>query len=173
MQHIQPHTTKGPVDWFTGDVFPTIVLTAMTHRGSEWAPSTSHPVHERLGTRTPWASTFTSSRERRWFRSGAKRSSRSNQDNRSIQAPALSIGTGQVQTASWSTWRSGKLLRRAPVSTKQRGVTTSPMRNTGSRLPSLGRRSEHRKDAKSGLANREASGLVHQLWSIADGLSLR
>lgn len=27
MKHIQPQTSKGPAEWFTGDVYPTIILT--------------------------------------------------------------------------------------------------------------------------------------------------
>ncbi len=51
MQHIQPHTSKGPAEWFTGDVHPTIVLAGQD------------PSHVRVGSvhfspcaRTAWHS---------------------------------------------------------------------------------------------------------------------
>ena len=53
MQHVQPHTSKGPAEWFTGDVHPTSFWPAKTHRMFVWAPSTSHLVHGPHGTPTP------------------------------------------------------------------------------------------------------------------------
>ena len=51
MQHIQPHTTKGPADWFTGDVFPTIVLT-----GNDPSRVRMGSVHFSPCARTAWHS---------------------------------------------------------------------------------------------------------------------
>lgn len=51
MKIISPHTSKGPSDWFTGDVYPTILL-------SGEAPSRVHmgSVHFTPGARTAWHS---------------------------------------------------------------------------------------------------------------------
>lgn len=49
MKHITPQTSKGPVEWFTGDVYPTIVLAGE-------APSRVRigRVHFTPGARTAW-----------------------------------------------------------------------------------------------------------------------
>jgi quercetin dioxygenase-like cupin family protein len=51
MRHIKPQTTKGPADWFSGDVYPTTVL-------SGEAPSRVRiaSVHFTPGAHTAWHS---------------------------------------------------------------------------------------------------------------------
>lgn len=51
MEHISPQTSKGPADWFTGDVFPTIVLA-----GAEPSRVRMGSVHFPPGARTAWHS---------------------------------------------------------------------------------------------------------------------
>lgn len=51
MQHIEPSTSKGPAEWFTGDVYPTIVLT-----GAEPSRVRMGSVHFAPGARTAWHS---------------------------------------------------------------------------------------------------------------------
>jgi quercetin dioxygenase-like cupin family protein len=48
---IQPQTTKGSNDWFTGDVYPTIILT-----GEEPSHVRMGRVHFTPGARTAWHS---------------------------------------------------------------------------------------------------------------------
>jgi quercetin dioxygenase-like cupin family protein len=51
VQRIAPQTSKGPADWFTGDVFPTIVLA-----GAEPSRVRVGSVHFAPGARTAWHS---------------------------------------------------------------------------------------------------------------------
>lgn len=51
MKHLQPQTSKGPADWFTGDVHPTIVLA-----GEEPSRVRVASVHFAPGARTAWHS---------------------------------------------------------------------------------------------------------------------
>ena len=51
MEHIQPHMSLGPADWFTGDVFPTIVLT-----GTDPSRVRMASVHFSPCARTAWHS---------------------------------------------------------------------------------------------------------------------
>jgi quercetin dioxygenase-like cupin family protein len=51
MKNLQPSTSKGPVDWFTGDVHPTIVL-----RGEEPSRVRMGSVHFAPCARTAWHS---------------------------------------------------------------------------------------------------------------------
>ena len=51
MEIIYPQTAKGPVGWFTGDVYPTIVLA-----GSEPSRVRMGSVHFAPGARTAWHS---------------------------------------------------------------------------------------------------------------------
>jgi quercetin dioxygenase-like cupin family protein len=49
MKHIKPQTSKGPAEWFTGDVYPTIVLS-----GQEPSRVRLGRVHFAPGARTAW-----------------------------------------------------------------------------------------------------------------------
>lgn len=51
MKHINPRTSKGPGDWFTGDVHPTIVLA-----GDEPSHVRMGSVHFAPSARTAWHS---------------------------------------------------------------------------------------------------------------------
>ena len=51
MKIIEPTTSKGPVEWFSGDVFPTIVL-----RGEEPSRVRLASVHFTPGAHTAWHS---------------------------------------------------------------------------------------------------------------------
>jgi quercetin dioxygenase-like cupin family protein len=51
MKHLQPQTSKGPADWFTGDVHPTIVLS-----GEEPSRVRVGSVHFAPSARTAWHS---------------------------------------------------------------------------------------------------------------------
>ena len=51
MKIIEPDTSKGPAEWFTGDVFPTIVL-----RGEEPSRVRVGSVHFAPGAHTAWHS---------------------------------------------------------------------------------------------------------------------
>lgn len=51
MKTLQPQTSKGPADWFTGDVHPTIVLA-----GQEPSRVRMGSVHFAPGARTAWHS---------------------------------------------------------------------------------------------------------------------
>lgn len=51
MKHINPQTSKGPAEWFTGDVYPTIVLA-----GEEPSRVRLGSVHFAPGGRTAWHS---------------------------------------------------------------------------------------------------------------------
>lgn len=51
MKKIQPQTSKGPADWFTGDVYPTIVLA-----GEQPSRVRMGSVHFAPGARTAWHS---------------------------------------------------------------------------------------------------------------------
>lgn len=51
MQRIEPQTTKGPADWFSGDVYPTIVLA-----GAEPSRLRMGSVHFAPCARTAWHS---------------------------------------------------------------------------------------------------------------------
>lgn len=51
MQQIKPQTSKGPTEWFTGNVYPTIVLA-----GSEPSRVRMGSVHFSPGARTAWHS---------------------------------------------------------------------------------------------------------------------
>lgn len=51
MRHIQPKTSKGSADWFTGDVYPTIVL-----MGEALSHVRMASVHFTPGSRTAWHS---------------------------------------------------------------------------------------------------------------------
>jgi quercetin dioxygenase-like cupin family protein len=51
MEIIHPHTTKGPSDQFTGDVYPTIILS-----GKEPSRVRMASVHFAPGARTAWHS---------------------------------------------------------------------------------------------------------------------
>jgi quercetin dioxygenase-like cupin family protein len=51
MRHIQPQTSKGPAEWFTGDVYPTIVLA-----GQEPSRVRMGSVHFSPCARTAWHS---------------------------------------------------------------------------------------------------------------------
>lgn len=51
MQKIEPQTSKGPEDWFTGDVYPTIILS-----GKEPSRIRMGSVHFTPGARTAWHS---------------------------------------------------------------------------------------------------------------------
>ena len=51
MHHITPQTSKGPGDWFTGDVYPTIMLA-----GAEPSRVRMGSVHFTPGARTAWHS---------------------------------------------------------------------------------------------------------------------
>ncbi len=51
MQHISPQTSKGPADWFTGDVHPTIIFV-----GEKPSRVRMASVHFAPGARTAWHS---------------------------------------------------------------------------------------------------------------------
>jgi quercetin dioxygenase-like cupin family protein len=51
MRTLQPQTSKGPADWFAGDVYPTIVLA-----GQEPSRVRMVSVHFTPGARTAWHS---------------------------------------------------------------------------------------------------------------------
>jgi quercetin dioxygenase-like cupin family protein len=51
MKEIKPQTSKGPADWFTGDVYPTIVLA-----GEEPSRVRMGSVHFTPGAHTAWHS---------------------------------------------------------------------------------------------------------------------
>jgi quercetin dioxygenase-like cupin family protein len=51
MLSIQPQTSKGPADWFTGDVYPTIILV-----GKNPSRVRMGSVHFAPGARTAWHS---------------------------------------------------------------------------------------------------------------------
>jgi len=51
MKQIKPKTSKGPAEWFTGDVYPTILLS-----GEEPSRVRLGSVHFSPGARTAWHS---------------------------------------------------------------------------------------------------------------------
>ena len=74
MKQIKPKTSKGPAEWFTGDVYPTILLSGEEPSRVRLGSVHFSPELALLGTPTPSANTYTLLKGLRSCRSAAVRS---------------------------------------------------------------------------------------------------